>query len=549
MIKFILATLLLFVSCFEANAAAVPEYFVVRGKLVNQKYAPQSGLFDIRISFWLDADANDENPESTENALWIEEQTIELNKDGRFEIEIGTVNQLPNNFNFDIFKYVQIDAKPALGNEFFILDPFEDTTIDRIHAVTVPFKARKTVFQDSEGGTNFDTEYYDTELSSLKTTLTALTHRVDGIDKSVTINKQDVDTLSQKMVATTDDIAAVRASISEVNQDLQSFVARKSIWGETIYATENLLELDDPRIGEVHFVANKKVFQFFDGEKWKPLQSEKEEAPKIQKAAHSHAEIVRIHQKASATPGVFYWDKTNKKYFVGMADGRLRTLFGENDANSANPKEDLPIAPQENWLDLRFKDFNKIAFEKTNSLDLQKDEKLGLKLRSNINGWNEAIALSDLVFDRQENKTFEFVFYSGDLEGRVMMGLADENIDVNELNDNGYQYPQIALFAQNRKYFNKMFGQKADGELWYEIFPKKVPWRENRFYKVSMTVGAKKGLSQNMKIDEVDPTNWSHIIQNIVDFKSENQSTARYLKPFFVINGPSDYRLVGLRIK
>ncbi len=547
--KFILVTMLLFVSLLETKAATVPEYFVIRGKLVNRKYAPQSGLFDIRVSFWLDSDANDENPESTKNALWLEEQTIELNKDGRFEIEIGIVNDLPRNFNFDIFKFVQIDAKPALGSEFFVLDPFEDTTVDRIHAVTIPFKARKTVFQDSDGVTNFDTEYYDTELSSLKTTLTALTHRVDGIDKSVTINKQDVDTLSQKMVATTDDIAAVRASISEVNQDFQSFVARKSVWGESVYDTENLLELDDPRVGEVHFVANKKAFQFFDGKKWKSFQSKKEETPKIQKAAHSHSEIVRIHQKASATPGVFYWDKTNKKYFVGMSNGRLRTLFGEDTGNSNDIETKLPVAPQENWLDLRFKDFNKVAFEKTDSLNLQKDNRLGLKLRSNINGWNEAIALSELVFDREENKTFEFVFYSGKLEGRVMMGLADEDIDVNELGDTGYQRPQIAIFAQNRKYFNKMFGQKADGELWYEVFPRKVPWKEDRFYKVSMTMGAKKGLSQNMKIDEVDPTNWNHIVQNIVDFKSENESTARYLKPFFVINGPSDYRLVGLRIK
>lgn len=232
-----------------------------------------------------------------------------------------------------------------------------------------------------------------------------------------------------------------------------------------------------------------------------------------------------------------------------MADGRLRTLFGEGGENSEDLESNLPIAPQENWLDLRFKNFDHIAFEKTNSLELQKDEQLGLKLRSNVSGWNEAIALSDLVFDRQENKTFEFVFYSGKLEGQVMMGLSDENIDVNELGDSGYQYPQIAIFAQNRKYFNKMFGQKADGELWYEIFPKKVPWREDRFYKVLMTVGAKGGLSQNLKIDEVDPTDWNHVVQNIVDFKSENQSTARYLKPFFVINGPSDYRLVGLRIK
>ncbi len=541
--------MLLLVSYLETNATAVPEYFVVRGKLVNQKYEPLSGLFDIRVSFWLSADANDENPKTTKNALWLEEHTIELGKDGRFEIEIGTINQLPRNFNFDIFKFVQIDAKPALGSEFFILDPFEDTRVDRIHAVTIPFKSRKIASQNSAGEFDFDTEYYDTELSSLKTTLTALSHRVDGIDKNVTINKQGVNVLSQKMVATTDDIAAVRASIGEVNSDFQSFAARKSVWGNAVHDAENLLELDDPRVGEVHYVASAKAFKFFDGAKWKNMQSEKNTAPKIQKAAHAHAQIVRIHQRAEATPGVFYWDKTNKKYFVGLADGRLRTLFGDGgNATSSNP-ETLPLAPQENWLDLRFKDLNKIAFEKTNSLPIEKDKRWGLKLKSNRNGWNEAIALSDLVFDRQENKTFEFVFYSGKLEGRVMMGLADENIDVNELGETGYQHPQIAIFAQNRKYFNKLFGQKADGNLWYEIFPKKVPWRENRFYKVSMKMGSKEGLSQNLKIDEVDPTNWNHIIQNIVDFKSENKSTARYLKPFFVINGPSDYRLVGLRIK
>lgn len=541
--------MLFFVSCLETSAATVPEYFVVRGKLVNKKYAPQSGLFDIRVSFWIDADANDENPESIKNALWMEEQTIELSKDGRFEIEIGTINKLPRNFNFDIFKFIQIDAKPALGNEFFILDPFEDTTIDRLHAVTVPFQSRKTVYQNSDKENHSDTKDYDAEFSSLKTTLTALTHRVDGIDKNVTINAQDIKSLSEKMIATTDDLVAIQASINEVNTDFQSFVTRKTVWGETVHDTENLLELDDPQIGEVHFITNKKAFQFFDGEKWKDFQSEKVAVPEIEKVAYSHAEIVRIHQKSKATPGVFYWDKTNKKYFVGMADGRLRTLFGEGGENSEDLESNLPIAPQENWLDLRFKNFDHIAFEKTNSLELQKDEQLGLKLRSNVSGWNEAIALSDLVFDRQENKTFEFVFYSGKLEGQVMMGLSDENIDVNELGDSGYQYPQIAIFAQNRKYFNKMFGQKADGELWYEIFPKKVPWREDRFYKVLMTVGAKGGLSQNLKIDEVDPTDWNHVVQNIVDFKSENQSTARYLKPFFVINGPSDYRLVGLRIK
>ena len=120
---FIVFIFLLYSFVIEVGFAnAPPEYFIVRGKIVNENLTPKNGTFDIRASLWMDADASVHDLVNLEQALGGDIHKITLESDGRFEILVGSKNALPVPFSFDTYKYLQLDAKKTSDTVYNILD-------------------------------------------------------------------------------------------------------------------------------------------------------------------------------------------------------------------------------------------------------------------------------------------------------------------------------------------------------------------------------------------------------------------------------------------
>ena len=124
------------------SANAPPQYFIVRGKLVDGSLLAKQGSYDIRASLWLSADALDADPTDITGNLWWDIFTVTLEADGRFEVHVGQSNALPNPFSFDDYKYIQLDAKPSAASVYNILDPIStNNTVDRLDLLTLDFKS------------------------------------------------------------------------------------------------------------------------------------------------------------------------------------------------------------------------------------------------------------------------------------------------------------------------------------------------------------------------------------------------------------------------
>ncbi len=284
-----------------------PEYFIVRGKLINQDLSPKQGVYQIRASLWLDADANDKNPNNINDTLWFENfPEVTLESDGRFEVLVGKDKPLPSPFSFDTFQYLQLETRKKEETKIHLLDPIPtNPKIDRINLLTIPFKsAPEHINGRTIGYGPGEIPYLDEkgELpvsvlpSVLKTTLTSLQTQI---------------------------------------RQIQSHIDN-SPWESPVDNKRQLPGRIDSKTGEVRYVVDEKQLRVFNGEKWTPVVK-KNNKNAVKKNVYTLEEIIDIHFDQTATPGLFYWDSENKEYYVGTADNDLKSLFGKGKIPKKQP--------------------------------------------------------------------------------------------------------------------------------------------------------------------------------------------------------------------
>ncbi len=112
---------ILLLSLFSGGwAQGVPEYFIIHGQLVDEALQTHEGLYDFRVSLWGSADrVEGDEPENQ----WFEVHTLEIPISGQFELKVGELENLPADFDFDKYSYLQLEARNSLVGEFFVLDP------------------------------------------------------------------------------------------------------------------------------------------------------------------------------------------------------------------------------------------------------------------------------------------------------------------------------------------------------------------------------------------------------------------------------------------
>lgn len=365
-------------------------------------------------------------------------------------------------------------------------------------------------------------------------------------------NSEDIVTLESKMLELEEALLEIAQmheeldaikTIVETNESriaaLEEREATRS-WKDPVSSLDQLNNLNG-REGEIRYVVDEKSLQVYDGDEWSGVGGS--EAGSLKQNTYSFAQIINIHTKREAQPGLFYWDRGNKQYFVGMADGSLKSLFS-----------DVPLpgfVQQDEWTDLRFVEIAGRGFEKTKTLQYLQDSRLGLGLRSgHPNSWDQGMAFPELSFDRGDEKTVEFVFYSGSLDGRMMLGIADsDTTSVNKLGAKGFKHQKFALYMQSGSLSNKIFGQTNKGKTWSETYYKKNPWKRNSFYRFSFNVDKHKGIQGNIKIDQVDEKNFDQVVTNVADQPIPNLSfSGEQFMPLWLTHGNNSYRLAAVRI-
>lgn len=494
--------------------AVEPEYFYVKGILTDTNQNRHQGLFEIRASLWNSENKKEED--QVETALWSETHTIKIKKDGQFEIKIGSKNPLPEPFDYDLFEYIQLEARLSTGNKNFKhLDPkSDDDLIDRNPIMRYPYRPRRTSnierqLQVQNNQFAFDENgemKMQTLPSELKTTLTSLEERVTDLENRT-------------------------LALEEQNKNYNSITA--------------LQEIQAPTIGQLHYIVDEKNYRFFDGNSWEGIGGISAEKTVNRNSLH-HNEIIKMHSYQQASPGIFYWDRTQKSYYVGMADGSLKPLFGEST---------LPGFIHDNWIDFRFANLDQMVIEKSRTVILNQHNNFGLNMRSSQNNWSQAIALPDHIFERSEERTFEFVLRTGNqTDGRIMFGVADANLEVDNLPENAFYAFDTGLYMQNDNNSNQLYGQNQNKEAWSEIFEPEKKWQKNSFYKIVMRMNANGGLKNNWRIEKVRAEDWTMSEEVLFEGRSYNTAQSQTLKPFILLGGnktggdSNDYYLTGFRI-
>lgn|GEM_PF-6665728 len=485
-----------------AQALTNPQYFVMRGRVIDKDLRPRHGFFDMRVSLWTDADANAFDPQDVSKAFWTEVHSVDTGSGGNFEIRVGTQNALPVPFNFDTYQYLQLDARPALELDYTILDPQpENPIVDRIHLVTLPFRG------DNSGSANVPTLNEDGEISesvlpgSVKTLLSSLEERMETVEAKI----------------------------------------EDSSWKHPVATSEDL-DLENAQVGEVRYVVSDQDLRVFNGDSWNSVQSASSAtapAPVPTQGSYSYRSLLLVHKQGTGTPGLFYWDSTNKEYYVGMKDGSLRSLFGDHE---------LPGRFQDNsWVDLRYARLKDLKIERTSGVTFHQDSLHGLRIKtSGKKRWDYGLSFPRGLFNPREHSTFEFVVYTGNMKGHMMFGLADESFELQNQKTQTFQGVRTGLFLKGENIDNKLFGHSEDGSEWYDLYQRTEPWRAETFYRVKIRP-TKDRSSQQWLIDEVDADDWDQSIRTLVDFTSDYSLGTDGLKPFWALQGSSDYFLSGFR--
>ena len=496
------------------RAQAPPEYFIVRGKLINADLTPKQGNFFIRASLWFGADANDRNTVDMTNALWMEQHQVTLESDGRFEINIGALSHLPVPFSFDTYKFLQLDVKNDSNGGYHTLDPIPtNTSIDRLNLLTIPFKSGQDNLEGRvlgfEGG---NIPYLDIQ------------------------GKLEISTLPDLL---TTSLSSLQSKVEEIANRVEN-----SVWQDPVASSQMLPGTSNSKTGEVRYVMAEKELKVFDGVQWEPINKENND-DEVKKDLLTYEDVVMIHQNQSATPGVFYWDSTNKEYFVGLKDGSLKSLFGDTQLPG---DEDIIPDISADWVDFRTMDLDLMNIESTPGFTVERNVQYGLRLKSPLDNWKgkSGIAFPDYSLDRHKHNVFEFVFRSGTKRGGGHIRLIDKNQKINQM--------------KVKEFFNKKFYYFMQGGYSIEDLDESSPvhvveeeereaeWKSVNTYRVKISVPRNKNQKGRIKIDQVDSNNWDTIIKNIVNRKTKNISKSLKLKPAWFIKKNTDYYLQGMRV-
>jgi hypothetical protein len=497
--------------------AVEPEYFYVKGLLNDLEGNPLTGLFDVRASLWTSAD---KTTTGTENALWVETHSTTIDQDGKFEIKVGSRNDLPVPFNLDLFEYIQLEIKLATSNsDYQHLDPRNNNdSIDRNPIMRYPYRPKYNTNAEIQAQSQNNSFSLDENgqlsmnilPSELSTTLTSLGNRITSLEERTTVLE------------------------TQIQDQLKTYNSES-----------DLTEIAAPSIGQMHYIIDEKSHRFFDGQSWDNVAGISPDKA-INKTNLHHSEIINIHTSQQASPGIFYWDRTLKSYYVGMADGSLKPLFGDSD---------LPGFIHNSWIDFRFANIDNMVIEKSNTVFITQHDQFGLNMRSSYSNWSQALAWPEQSFERSTERTFEYVFRTGDsTQGRVMIGLADANLDVASLTENSFNRLDTGLYLQASGNSDKLYGQDADGELWYETFIPENSWQSNSFYKVIMRANADGGLKNNWRIEKVNEADWTMVESVLYEGVTYNTANSTSLKPFILLGGnqsggdSNDYHLTGFRV-
>lgn len=612
-------------SVFGSAQAAKPEYFIARGRIVNKELKAIPGTYEIRASLWNDADAPEEdvtllNKKTESEALWKEYHIVQLMKDGKFELHIGSVLGLPTPFSFDTYAYLQLEVRKEGQREFQLLDPLPfHKYIDRITLASLPFKEKEhndPIVIDGETGTTVSVgnnpgnvpvlnqygELADSVIPvSIRTKLTSLQENVLEVNDHAQENTEDIknlrrdvikigkkwDTafennnetvslitnLSSRTKTLEHDVKVLHKKVSAIpdlieqsvqditknkfvtQEDLANIKSEKqnSSWKKVLVAGDQLANNDDSSIGDVQFIVDEKKLAAFDGNGWKRLADQDDISETlektVQKTFYYHNELVAINQNKTAQAGVFYWDKDKSTYFVGMADGSLKSLFATAQLPESPTGEPTPNAePVADWIDLRTVDTDSITLQTSKNTLWEQDTNHGLTIHSTKKRANSSIAFPDFVFNRYENKTYEAVFYTGNMNGQILLGLMDGKTPppYKSLGKDA-QHTEIGLYMYLREDSNLFYGQNENGSSWYELFEQNEEWKPNTYYRLSLKVQDADDMTTLLTISEVSPDDFNTPIKTIVNHESQFSGLSETLKPYLFGTGQPDYSFVAFR--
>ena len=633
-----LALVFLFLSG-SVGAATTPEYFITRGRVVNKELKSVPGIYEIRASLWKDPDAPEEdvillNKKTENEALWKEYHIVQIMKDGKFELHIGSELGLPSPFKFDKYEYLQLEVRKKGQVEFQLLDPLPfHGHIDRITLASLPFKEKEkrnndTIIIDEETGTTVTVgnnpgnvpvlnQYGELSESiipvSVRTKLTSLQENVLEVSDHAQENTEDIKNIRSDVVAMEKEwekkwntafneendetvslitnlnsrtntlernvkvlqhrenvlyerVSALPELIEKSVQDItkDTFITKEELadmelqkgdssWKKVLVAGDQLKGIEDSSIGDVQFIVDEKKLVAFDGNEWKRLADQDDISntleKTVQKTFYYHNEIVAIDQNKTAQAGLFYWDKDKSTYFVGMADGSLKSLFATAQLPES-PKGELPAnaSPVADWIDFRTVDTNSITLQTSKDTFWEQDADYGLTIHSTKKRANSSIALPDFVFNRYENKTYEAVFYTGNMNGQILLGLMDgETPPPYKSLGKDAKHTEIGLYMYLREDSNLFYGQNDNGSSWYELFERNEEWKPNTYYRLSLKVQDTDDLTTLLTISEVSPDDFNTPIKTIVNHESQFSGLSETLKPYLFGTGQPGYSFVAFR--
>ncbi len=532
--KRILFTIFITTALFGSVQAETPEYFIARGRIVNKDLKSVPGSYRIRASIWNTADA----PEEWSNDyLWRENQTVQILEDGIFEIRIGSRRRLPNPFDFEEYAFLQLDIKKD-NDPFQILDPRPmNEEIDRINLLTLPSKKQSEariisplpphleIINPPYGEVTHMTDM------NIKTNLVSLNTNVVKIDKNTQDNASKIDSLHEEVLELEEKLS--------VSLDAQSLQTNLNTLNKN---QETLPDKEDSFIGDIQYVVDEQKLAAFDGNKWSRLANEndlkKSMEKTIQKTFYYHDEIIKVDQKREAIPGLFYWDKDESTYFVGMADGSLRSLF-----TGIPLREEKPIP--NDWTDFRTVKIENMDIQKEKETIIEQSPAYGLQIQSSKNRENCSIAFPNFQFDGYENKTYEAVFYTGDMSGKLLLGLMDGKTLPSSKSLGKSTAIGVYMYVQEES--NLLYGKRKNGKSLYDSFDLAEQWKPDTFYRITFRQENTKELKGLLTIDEVSKDDFNKPIKTIVNHEFYFDGLSDTLKPYLFGSGQSGYSFVAFR--
>ncbi len=609
---------------FGIAQAEKPEYFIARGRIVNEDLNSIPGTYQMRASLWDNADA----PEVWENnAPWVEYHVVQLLNDGLFEVRIGNQTDLPMPFDTSQYAFLQLDIRKG-DLEYQTLDPRPLLNeIDRIDIITLPSKIKEggpkapviksnektlenvavlnqngelddsvmpisirtkltslqsdvvtveektkentaeinylqedIITLEKEWETRWDIAFSDNndEIASLVTSLTSRTEKLESdvrqlkrADRALSKTLNDLPDLIEKNI---NDLAKETFATKEELAEISLSTDRNSVWKEVLHAGATLARNEDSSIGDIQFIVDEKKLAAFDGNTWNRLADQKDLAASlektIQKTFYYHDEIVKVDQNKSAQPGLFYWDKDKSTYFVGMADGSLRSLFAPTEGPSGpiNETTDQNVSPVADWTDFRTADISSINIQKSEQTLVEQDSLYGLRIQSSKTRSNCSMALPEFTFHKNENKTYETVFYTGNMDGQILIGLMDGSTPpANKPLVQTADYSRMGLYMYLQEDSDLLYGENTNGISSYEIFEKNEQWKPNTFYRLSIKVQNSSEFSNLITVVEVSNDDFNTPIKTIVNHESQFDGLSETLKPYLFGTGQPDYSFVAFR--